>query len=658
MSTSSTQSKGINRRIDSIQSNGRPSRGNSYARKPLISHNDAYLYALRVAYLAYLLQPRSKRIQHVPAPPAPVQRSSISVNELVKDLSHVRDSKSTRFPHGFMQQLEKRLQGVVMGTEKKPEYADSAVKRSFAAFYNAFSEPSFKKRMEKDRKVEDLVLIFFSNATKELAKGKSPADDAWKSLVDRHLALFVRLVSLVLKDHDWARDRPELSSRLVSLESRLLSNDQDLSSAPVRNGVNGGSTIEVLVPLTHEVKDMPLVHVVGRIFGLRNTMMQSDINKYKAVWTEKAALQDLKTYQTHLNMNSKRTLRVDDFDLDEAYEEWKRAEVQDITHMMLAICQAYPELKNTSSGVAQFKPAQTSYANGQIPQYPDTLRRTDSKEASAYVVDQPVDMSDYSSGSATPDSQSIDSDELFTFIPLDTRGHYKLILSQALTTDLNENASLPSANGDGSQPNQLLSKSSLELLSEIALRWRLPHVSRMTLFLEAVRDKFVDQEISLEQLDVAFALRKEPLPEKAKGAALAAYMLQDRNRWPLMDMALNQQVISDLHMALLRDLFETMQHCYEQKPPSAGPLVVVLDEHIYGDPSFSETPEKMAEYRNQLHEGLTGKAYEIYREFLQREVPNDQHAWAFVHVIDLGKAVVNILHKIQKRYRNNPEIMG
>src|SRR5271156_2120402 len=230
MSQSSTQSRGIDRRINSLQRDQYASRDTSRSRKKSVSYNDAYLHALRVAYLSYLLQPRAKRTRLVAAPRPQLTRSSTSFHDLMKDFSLVRDSKSTRSPHGFVAEVEKRLKGVLIGKEKHPEYQDSVVKRTFAVFLNTLSEQSFKKRMEKDRRIEDLVLIFFSNATKELQKGKPPGDEGVKMMVDRHVALFVRLLSLILKDNDWAKEKPELVTRLSTLESKLLAHDQDLSS--------------------------------------------------------------------------------------------------------------------------------------------------------------------------------------------------------------------------------------------------------------------------------------------------------------------------------------------------------------------------------------------------------------------------------------------
>ena len=591
----------------------------------------------------------------MPAPTSAPQRPSTSINDLLKDFNPMGVSKSTRFPRGFVAEFSKRLQGVLMEKEEKQEYKDPLVRRTFAMFWNAFSEPSFKKRVESDRRVEDLVLIFFSNATKELSKGKQPGDDSWQLMVDRHLALLIRLMSLVMKDHDWVKDRPQLATRLSTLETKLLAHDQDLSAAPTRNGGAGGTTIEVTVPLSYDVKDMPLVQVVAKVFGLRNTMVQSDINKYKSQWTERAALQDLKTYQQLLNLDSPKTLRCDDFDLDEAYDQWKKGEVQDLSQMIMAIIQSNPDLAKSTTG--SLPRGVSHHINGSTSS--DSSRRiSDDPEISSFMVDQPVDMSTINSRSQSPESS--DDDRIFTYIPPDTRAYYRFIVAQALTYDINDKElpQPPSEPHSTAPPTKLLSKQSTDLLNEICLRWRIPYVSRVILFLDAIREKFVDQEITLDTLDAAFQLIKEPLSDKGRSSANLITLLSDRSKWTLTDTALNQQILSALHVALLRDLYDVLQHCYESKSPSVGPIVYVLENHIYEDPSFSKTPEDFGSYSEQLRQGLQGKAHEMYRAFLQKEVPNDQNSWEFYHVIELGKAVVNLAQRIQKRYRKNPEVMG
>ena len=325
MSASSGGTQAAHRSLENIQKRSQPSRTVSGAKSIVVDRYDAYTFALRSAYLCHLLQPRAKKLQHVSAPKRPqVQRSSTSVADLVKDFSLVRDNKSTRFPHGFMAELDKRITGVLVGKERMPEYGDPSVKRTFAVFLNEFKKPEFRKNVEKDRRVEDLLLIFYSNATKELQKGKAPEDDNWKFMVDRHVALFVRLVSSTLKNstNDWTRDRPELTSRLQTLESKLLVHDQDLSAASQRSGGAGGTTTEIEVPHSQAVKDMPLAVTVANVFNKTIQQAQADLDDQRDLWTEQAALKDLKMYQTNLNLNNHRTLRLDDFETDEAYETW------------------------------------------------------------------------------------------------------------------------------------------------------------------------------------------------------------------------------------------------------------------------------------------------------------------------------------------------
>ena len=656
MSTSSAHHRISNHRLDSVRSFQQHSREGSRTYRRAINHHDAYSYALRVAFLSYLLQPRARRIQHVPAPPQPVQRSSTSFNDLMKDFSLLRDAKSTRFPHGFVAELEKRLTKVLMGRESRKEYQEAIVKRTFAAFLNAFSEPSFKKRMEKDRRAEDLVLIFFSNATKELQKGKPPEDDSWKLMVDRHVALFVRLIGLVLKENDWARERPELTTRLTTLESKLLIHDQDLTET--RNG--GGKSVEVIVPLSYDIKDMPHVQVVARVFGLTYAEVQSDINKNKAVWTERAALQDLKAYQTHLNLSTGKTLSNEDFDVDEAYESWKKGEGPDLSQMMLAIVQSNPELAKTTSGeiIPQFNPQNKNGTSD--PSLGISKTTSWPSEKGSYAIDQPVDMSTLNLGDEGTEGQ--EGDNVYTFIPPDPRSYLRFIVLEVLRHDLKDQDLQPSEATADRPSIKLLSKQSTELLNEICLRWRIPAFSRMVLFMDAIKEKYIDQEIDLETLDAAFLFIKEPPSENRRSSVIMSNTmssaLYDRSKWTIADYASFQKVLLDLNDGLLRELYAMMLQCYEKKPPNIGPIMYILENHIYDDPSFSKSPEDLDRFSDELAAGLQQRAKAVYGSLVEANVPQDEDSWEFYHVIQLGKSVLSTFERIQKRYRKNPEIMG
>lgn len=222
-----------------------------------------------------------------------------------------------------MEALDKRLSRVVIGQEKMQEYGDSQVKRIFAIFLNEFKRPEFRKQVDKDRQINELLLMFFSRTYNELMKTRtSPEDRKWELMADRYVALFVRLISSILKDNDWHKEKPELSSRLQSLETKLLANDRNIAADLQRNGAENTTTIEVDVPRSQLVKDMPMVQVVAANFGKTLAQAQADIDDQKDLWTERSALQDLKMYQTSLSLNSRRSLRKDDFDTDAAYDAW------------------------------------------------------------------------------------------------------------------------------------------------------------------------------------------------------------------------------------------------------------------------------------------------------------------------------------------------
>src|SRR5690606_15989813 len=75
-----------------------------------------------------------------------------------------------------------------------------------------------------------------------------------------------------------------------------------------------------------------------------------DIDKNRDIWTEKAALQDLKSYTYNLGSNTTRTLRKDDFEFEEAFEMWKKHEKGELSKAMLLIASANPvAVKQTPS---------------------------------------------------------------------------------------------------------------------------------------------------------------------------------------------------------------------------------------------------------------------------------------------------------------------
>ena len=640
-----------NGQLSSLQNGTTPQSAAGRLRKRSIDSQEAYLYALRVAYLHYLLQPRAKRKRTIQKPVAKTVTST-SIHDLMMDFSKTRDTKSEKYPHAFVKALDTKLKAIITGTEKRPEYSDPAVRSSFAIFLNHFSAPSFRKQAEESKRAEDLVLMFYSKAMGELSRGKSPHDEAVKRTADRHLALFVRLMGSVLKEKGWAEERKDLAVRLNNLEKKLYQHEEDLASPLTETTKN---VIEEEVPLSYEVKDMTFVQEVGRIFGLRTTMLQSDIDHHKSQWTEEAALKDLKTYQTLLNMNSRRTLSEVDFETKEVYEEWKKAEAPDLSQMILAIIQINPALAQVSgaTNLSQLNAQRASVIMDGA--YAELSKALAPIEGSALEMGLP-DLN----GLQVHDSLAADDNEeqLFTFIPVDARGTFRYIMSLALSSDLSGQLD-GETSGAGSN---VLSKQSTDFLSELALRWRIPKFSRIVLFLDCIREKFAEKMITLEHLDAAFNYVKEPTPEEGKNkrsSLVVTSAFYDRFKWTTSDFSSMQRVLSGIHDSLLRELYDAMMTAYDNKQsPLLGMILAVIDEHICSDPSFHENMKEFNHFKSEVCKGLEVKAKDTYSEFVDKEIPGEQETWEFYHIMQLGKKVLAQAQKIQKRYRNNPEVLG
>ncbi|KAG6221079.1 hypothetical protein E4U34_002425 [Claviceps purpurea] len=614
----------------------------------VVEHEEARSFALRTAYLHYLLQPRAKRKQYVPAPKQPA-RSHTSVGQLVQEYIS-GSSSSLKLPSNFATQLLDRVGGVLRGSETLPGFNDAAVKRSFAEAYTAFSDKNFHKTL-KEKKFEPLVLIFYSSATKAAQKGRAADDDSWKLLPDRHLAMFVRLTTSLLRSHGHEKDRAELISRLNSLENKLLTNDQNL----VDGGQSGkGTTVEVVVPLSYDVKDMPMVQAVAGIFGTSLSDIQAEIDENRQVWTEEAALRDLKVYQHRLNSDMPGALRSLDFDVEEAFQEWKKTEAPHLSQMMLDILTAKPELAKTSTSTFDKSlPSRPGSMYAADQAYADLGRAISAQDGASFSLDLAASLSNLSMDSTDASSLRTVEETIYTFIPPEPREFYKYILQHAVTYD--------QLHADPALDYQPLSKQSLEFLTELCVRWRVPQFSRLIALLEVAARKFLDQEIVPEELDTIFDFVKSPLPEVKKAPHMTLYATPlneiESSKWTVHDFAVYQQAFHSLHDALLRELYDLMEQCYDSKPPNIAAVMFLLENHIGSDPTFTPRPNAAAEFSDHLSQGLCQKAADVYRDYMQKEIPARKEDWDFVHVVKLGKSVTKLCERIRKRYKNNMEIM-
>jgi hypothetical protein len=168
-----------------------------------------------------------------------------------------------------------------------------------AKFYGQFMVDSFKRQMKENRKIEELILMFATNATQVLKKEPSLGEDGWKLELNNQIAHFVKMLRECLRSVSHVS--PELLSRLDMYTAKLAPPQPSgsLSSTASDSGYDSASTNRDSVhinsaTISGNVTDMHMVLVTGSLFKVSEQDLQKEIDHLRPVCTEKAALNDLK----------------------------------------------------------------------------------------------------------------------------------------------------------------------------------------------------------------------------------------------------------------------------------------------------------------------------------------------------------------------------
>lgn len=332
-----------------------------------------------------------------------------------------------------------------------------------------------------------------------------------------------------------------------------------------------------------------------------------------------------------------------------------KAEVQDISHMILAVVQSKPDLsKSASSELPQMRAT-----NGVNGTHDRSKTMSSSSIASPYTIDMPMDFGSLKlngdTGPTAPGAE-VDDGEPYMFIPPDPQAYYREVLKATLAHDMTDE-DLIAVNGAAYDRTgiKLFSKVSLDLLVEIGNRWRVPQSTRVILLKDVVRELFDEKIMDLGTLEVALNYIRQPTLGSNK---IDPTIISDRNLWPVADLSLNQQILTRMHDSLLRDFFEEAQQCFGIKPPAIGPILNILDEHFGADPMFSRSGESERRFTQDLRDALYEKARDTYDHLANKHLRPADRDVEFYDVIQLGKDVVKTGSRIQKRYSKNPPIMG
>ncbi|CAG8466900.1 6261_t:CDS:10 [Acaulospora morrowiae] len=315
----------------------------------------AYQYALRVAYLAYLTQPKVPKATLTPSPtpvkplsdsslkrqsvvaPATIQSAVTShfsaIGDLFKD-SDKKGHKNQKFPKELIKVLRDRLEFIVSGRDPNPIYKDRYFKNDLAVFYQALQQPGFRQQFKTNNsKIEDIVLIFLKTSQSELRRAQLPQNVTWQSKLTEHVSQFVGILKWCLQTKECnTASTPELLARLEIYQTKM--------SSPPSTG--GGSTNE---NASDNIDDMAMVKLVLSIFKVPTNQAQKDISALKKNCTLQAALEDMRNIINHINRGSSFPACKEDFKTEEVYQNWKSIELKTVRELMSSLIMFTPGLK-------------------------------------------------------------------------------------------------------------------------------------------------------------------------------------------------------------------------------------------------------------------------------------------------------------------------
>ncbi|KAH9921152.1 uncharacterized protein B0H18DRAFT_956756 [Fomitopsis serialis] len=533
-----------------------------------VSDEDLMNYIFRVAYLSYQLQPKpvethaeeeSKSSDYSARIQGALHNSIFSIGDLFKDL---RDGpKSVRFPKDLLKVLEQKLQNIAMG--KDPAYSEQLTRRTMAVFYGRVQDETFKRQMKENRKIEELILMFATNATNVLKKEPSLAGDGWKLELNNHIAYFIRLLRECLRQISHVP--PELTARLDMYAEKLAP-----SQAPSDSGYDSSSTRDSMVSpkrVSQHISDMPLLLTAAQLFKLPESSIQQEMQELGKYY-----------YQTCLkNINAGAAFpgRRDDFESEAAWQYWRTLETSHLSQLMLVMVQVNPEIAKGPST----EPPLSAGPNGrpgsmysQRSTRPDSFYAAGTSQRNASISSR---HSLHHANSITADDfgnieEEVDGDDdipvghHFTFIPPNPRKYYKRLLEHCLIADLEAMLS-PTVGDDDEVSLGILSSPHIELINEVALRWRIGQPYRVTCFLDLVRQFYERNEVPLECIPEALQNIQKVLSEV------------ELEKWPMQDRDYLAQVYGSLFSIFLSSLYHAMEAIPNLKQSEVAPFIHILE---------------------------------------------------------------------------------
>lgn len=403
--------------------------------------------------------------------------------------------RAYKVPEKAFKVFDEKLRAIFMG--KDPGFQDQRIRRTIATFWSNTNDPAYLRGVRENRKIEELILMMVSVATKELQKEvrqlqdkKVEPDFDWKYELNIQVGQIVKILLETVRSV--SSTSPDLIAKLDSYASQLAATPMAKPpSAPSFSAPASPATVkprkitragpssrsEIVHVNSSDPADMPLVLTVGRLFGKSESQLADDLTSLRAACTEQAAMIDLKICLKNINAGLPFPGRREDFDTEEAWQAWRQAELAHLSQLVMVMVQLNPDLAKQNTSSDRSEALETPQSSSQLPERLDSLRGptgAGGELRGAGPSNGPVGASRTSSTRSTVSTRSIngqasvldDVDEsgasqTFTFIPPNPRAYYRRLIERCIDYDLVRNCGAPGS----VTRSELMRRSRLALIS-------------------------------------------------------------------------------------------------------------------------------------------------------------------------------------------------
>lgn len=519
-----------------------------------------------------------------------VQPAPLSIADLLGLGSSSKEKKSSRFPKELIKLLENALERIAM--RQDPAYDDMLVRSTFAVFYSYYKSEAFMRTVKDNRKVEDLILMFVSKATGELAKR---VEGDTKALVNQHLAKFVQLLLHLLRSHNLSPRDSDLMENLRTYEQRLLQNNDAVLAPRTASSTPLPSAPTSPEPTTINVNDHASLKTIAAVFDIGSGALQAEVDIADAQCTDRRLVKDLRALVDLINAQAPPAYRAADFESDETYATWKQAELASLTQDITALSSLNPSLSAPSENDVESVAAQLGrMRSGSEATQPLSKRGSFASEMS--------------------------TDPSLFFVPPDPLAYYRELVLVCVEHSLGG--------------EELVDAAGQALMLECRKYWRITSSDHKAALLDVCRALFLDQRMTLHRLDDVLAEIKED-------EAQISYTL-----WTRQSRDMQTRSLLQLNDALFKDLAEQLQGAYDREIDLSA--AIVLQDHIHSDLLFQESAPETVEMLDEIENGLIKAATASYAAMRAKHIGPDlelSSVLAFVHEL------MDFVKKLKKRYK-------